>query len=201
MRCPTTPAHARSHRCRSVPAASLQDRTRVESRHNQRSDRESGAELTRIGTPDRAMCGGMKPNRSMPSASVIPVLTYPDVREAVAWLCSAFGFQERLRIGDSHRSQLVAGDGAVIVADLTGDRRSPEAGNVTHSVMVRVPDLDSHHARSRAHGARIIMEPTTFQYGERQYGAEDLAGPRWTFSETMADVDPEDWGGELIVEP
>jgi uncharacterized glyoxalase superfamily protein PhnB len=143
----------------------------------------------------------MKPNRSMPSASVIPVLTYPDVREAVAWLCSAFGFQERLRIGDSHRSQLVAGDGAVIVADLTGDRRSPEAGNVTHSVMVRVPDLDSHHARSRAHGARIIMEPTTFQYGERQYGAEDLAGHRWTFSETMADVDPKDWGGELIVEP
>jgi len=36
--------------------------------------------------------GGVKPNRSIPSASVIPVLTYPDVREAVAWLCSTFGF-------------------------------------------------------------------------------------------------------------
>jgi len=35
------------------------------------------------------------------------VLTYPDVREAVAWLCSTFGFEERLRIGDAHRSQLV----------------------------------------------------------------------------------------------
>ena len=143
----------------------------------------------------------MQPNRSMPSASVIPVLTYPDVREAVAWLCSAFGFHERLRIGDSHRSQLVAGEGAVIVADVTGDRHSPEPGNVTHSVMVRVVDLDSHHARSRAHGARIVMEPTTFQYGERQYGAEDLAGHRWTFSETVADIDPKDWGGELIAEP
>jgi uncharacterized glyoxalase superfamily protein PhnB len=132
---------------------------------------------------------------------VIPVLTYPDVREAVAWLCSTFGFEERLRIGDAHRSQLVAGDGAVIVADETGERRTPEPGHVTHSVMVRVPDVDSHHARSLAHGARIVMEPTTFQYGERQYGVEDLAGHRWTFSETVADVDPNDWGGELMSEP
>jgi hypothetical protein len=28
----------------------------------------------------------MKSNRSIPSATVIPVLIYPDVREAVAWL-------------------------------------------------------------------------------------------------------------------
>ena len=27
----------------------------------------------------------MKPNRSIPSATVVPVLIYPDVREAVAW--------------------------------------------------------------------------------------------------------------------
>jgi uncharacterized glyoxalase superfamily protein PhnB len=39
------------------------------------------------------------------------------------------------------------------------------------------------------------MEPTDFPYGERQYGAEDLAGHHWTFSETLADVAPEDWGG------
>ena len=28
----------------------------------------------------------MKKNRSIPDVSVIPVLIYPDVREAVAWL-------------------------------------------------------------------------------------------------------------------
>ena len=38
----------------------------------------------------------VKPNRSIPSAVVIPVLIYPDVREAVAWLSTAFGFEERL---------------------------------------------------------------------------------------------------------
>ena len=39
------------------------------------------------------------------------------------------------------------------------------------------------------------MEPTDFEYGERQYTAEDLAGHQWTFSETLADVAPEAWGG------
>jgi uncharacterized glyoxalase superfamily protein PhnB len=55
----------------------------------------------------------MKRNRSVPAATVIPVLIYPDVREAVAWLSAAFGFAERLRIGESHRAQLRVGDGAV----------------------------------------------------------------------------------------
>jgi hypothetical protein len=38
----------------------------------------------------------MKPNRSIPTSTVIPVLIYPDVREAVAWLGAAFGFVERM---------------------------------------------------------------------------------------------------------
>jgi hypothetical protein len=42
------------------------------------------------------------------------------------------------------------------------------------------------------------MEPTDFEYGERQYQAEDPAHHQWTFSETLADVAPEDWGGESI---
>ena len=54
----------------------------------------------------------MRPNRSIPSAVVIPVLIYPDVREAVAWLGTAFGFAERVRIGENHRSQLSVGDAA-----------------------------------------------------------------------------------------
>lgn len=136
-----------------------------------------------------------KPNRSIPQATVIPVLIYPDVREAVSWLSGAFGFAERLRVGESHRSQLKFGDGAVIVAEVRGDRRPPRPGEVTHSVTVRVEDARAHCERARAHGARILMEPTDFEYGERQYNAEDFAGHQWTFSETLADVDPAEWGG------
>lgn len=141
----------------------------------------------------------MKANRSIPTPTVIPVVVYPDVREAVAWLAAAFGFVERLRIGENHRAQLRVGDdGAVIVADVHGHRRPPRAGEVSQSVTVRVEDARAHCERARVNGARILMEPTDFEYGERQYSAEDFAGHRWTFSETLADVPPEEWGGELV---
>ena len=32
--------------------------------------------------------------------------------------------------------------------------------------------------------------------GAVPYEVEDLAGHRWTFSETLKDVAPEEWGGE-----
>jgi uncharacterized glyoxalase superfamily protein PhnB len=140
----------------------------------------------------------MQSNRSIPAATVIPVLIYPDVREAVAWLSAAFGFAERVRIGEDHRSQLSVGDGAVIIGDVRHDRRPPRRGEVTHSVMVRVQNARAHCERAREHGARILKEPVDFEYGERQYSAEDLAGHQWTFSETLADVAPEEWGGTYI---
>jgi uncharacterized glyoxalase superfamily protein PhnB len=137
----------------------------------------------------------VKPNRSIPSSTVVPVLIYPDVREAVAWLSAAFGFAERVQIGEDHRSQLSVGDGAVILGDVRHDRRPPRPGESTHSVMVRVDDANTHCERAREHGARILMEPTDFEYGERQYAAEDPSGHQWTFSETLEDVAPEAWGG------
>jgi uncharacterized glyoxalase superfamily protein PhnB len=140
----------------------------------------------------------MLTNRSIPAATVIPVLTYPDVRAAVNWLTAAFGFVERVRIGVDHRAQLQVGDGAVIVADVHGDRRPPRPSEVTQSVIVRIDDVRIHCARARTNGARILAEPHDFEFGERQYIAEDPAGHQWTFSETLADVAPEDWGGESV---
>jgi len=141
---------------------------------------------------------GLRQSRSIDAATVIPVLIYPDVREAVGWLSAAFGFVERVRIGENHRAQLRLGDGAVIVGDVRDDRRPPRPGEVTHSVMVRVDDARAHCERARAHGARILLEPTDFDYGERQFTAQDPAGHRWTFSETLADIAPEQWGGESV---
>jgi len=137
----------------------------------------------------------VKRNRSIPSASVIPVLVYPDVRAAVAFLEDVFGFVERVQIGEDHRAQLSYGDGALIVGDVRADRRPPGDGPETHSVVVRVGDARAHCEHARAHGAKILMEPTDFEYGERQYSVEDPAGHRWTFSETLRDVEPAEWGG------
>src|SRR5262249_52287739 len=133
---------------------------------------------------------------SIPAPSVIPVLIVPDVRAAVAWLGEVFGFVERLQIGEGHRSQLMYGDAAVIVAEVHGERVAP-AGEATHQVLLRVDDVDAVCERARAHGARIVSEPTTFPYGERQCEIADPAGHRWMLSQTVEDVDPADWGGIL----
>jgi uncharacterized glyoxalase superfamily protein PhnB len=138
-------------------------------------------------------------NRSLPSATVIPVLIYPDVRAAVAWLGEAFGFQERVRIGDDHRSQLrIGADGAVIVADIRGEQQPPQESVVTHLLKVRVPDVDTQLERARRQGARVLHEPTEYEYGERECTVADLAGHRWQFTQTIRDVAPEEWGGVTV---
>ena len=133
-------------------------------------------------------------NRSIPRAMVIPVLAYPDVNQAAAWLCDAFGFSVRLRIG-THRVQLNVGDGAVIVREMRPNEVDAALG-VGHSITIRVEDADAHCKRAREHGARITQDPVTYPYGERQYNAEDFAGHQWTFSQSVADRHPAEWGGE-----
>ena len=140
----------------------------------------------------------MEANRSMPRSIVIPELAYADVRRASDWLVATFGFSERLRIG-SHRAQLSFDDGWLVVME-GGGAAAGSGSAPTHAVMVRVEDVDQHHARAREHGAHILQAPTDFPYGERQYTAEDIGGHRWTFSQTLADVDPATWGGTVVEE-
>ena len=131
----------------------------------------------------------MRRNRSIPPTTIIPELAYADVPAAAEWLCRAFGFTVRLRIAD-HRIQLNAGEGAIVVVEAAGGR------GTRSSVMMRIDNAFSHHAHALANGARILDPPTDYPYGERQYAAEDCGGHRWKFSETIADVAPEEWGGQ-----
>ncbi len=137
-------------------------------------------------------------NRSAPPVSVTPVLTYADVAEAVAWLCRVFGFVEHVRIG-GHRAQLGLGDGALIVADATHGRCPPDASpGVTHSILVRVEDVDNHHVTALSAGATIVSAPADMPFGERQYSVTDPAGHLWTFTQSIGDLAPEEWGGESV---
>ena len=72
------------------------------------------------------------------------------------------------------------------------------SAKATHSIMVHVEDVAGHYQNAKAQGAVILHEPQVFPYGEKQYSAEDLGGHIWVFSETVADVDPADWGGDLL---
>lgn len=142
----------------------------------------------------------MPHNRSAPPVTVVPVLPYPDVRAAVAFLSSAFGFVERVRIGESHRAQMSIGaDGAVIVAEVGGPRRAPQDGVVTHELKVRVEDVDAAFERARSAGAVVLEPPVDREYGERECTVADLAGHRWQFTQTLRDVAPEEIGCRTVV--
>ncbi len=136
-------------------------------------------------------------NRSRPAATVIPVLSYEDVGEASRWLCEVFGFRERLVIGD-HRIQLHVGEGDARGAVTLTQRPTSQGPHACHSVQVRVADADSHYEHAKQHGANVTWPPESFPFGERQYSVEDPGGHIWTFSQSIADVAPEDWGGTAV---
>ena len=136
----------------------------------------------------------MRFNRSVPPCPVIPVLFYPDPAAAADWLSKAFGFTVRLRIAN-HRIQMKAGEGCFTIAE---GKVTP---NHSQSVQVRVEDARSHCERARQNGAIILTEPKEHPYGERQYNVQDFHGHRWDFTETIADIAPEEWsGGEFHLE-
>lgn len=126
---------------------------------------------------------------------MIPELAYPDVGAAVEWLVEVLGFVERVRIGPAHRAQLSFGDGSLIVADVGHGRVAPSGGETSQSVMLRVGDVAPLCDRVRASGGTIVQEPRDFPYGERQCTILDPAGHRWTLTQTLRDVAPDDWGG------
>ncbi|HLO32179.1 MAG TPA: VOC family protein [Anaerolineales bacterium] len=127
-------------------------------------------------------------NRSLPPGVIIPELPYDDVNKAGDWLCQAFGFKLRLRIGD-HRCQLSFGESSVVAIE----RKEPG----TSYILMHVDNVDHYYERALQSGARIINPPADYPFGERQCTVADLGGHHWTFSQTIADVDPKTWGGEL----
>ena len=150
-------------------------------------------------------------NRSRPPG-IVPTLYYAKVGETIDWLCGAFGFAERFRYGPEGNvggAQLVAGDGTVMLSKARvgqgpkwGDGAQlgpPRSGEVSVILSVHVEDIDAHFERAKQFGVRILHEPETHPFGERQYTAEDLAGYRWAFSQSVADVAPEDWGASTKV--
>jgi uncharacterized glyoxalase superfamily protein PhnB len=133
----------------------------------------------------------MRYNRSVPPCPVIPILRYPDPGDAAEWLARAFGFTVRLRIAN-HRIQMRAGEGCFTIGE------GSILPNGSAIVQVRIESARSHCERARAAGAKILTDPTDHEYGERQYTAEDFHGHTWNFTETLADVEPESWGGTSV---
>src|ERR1700710_444172 len=137
-------------------------------------------------------------NRSAPWARVVPVLAVADVRTTVAWYVRVLGLVEHVRVGEAHRVQLgVDGERAeLIVRELHDNER---VSGTSHQVMFRVDDVNAMLDAARAGGADAAAAASDWPYGERQAGMVDPFGHSWVLTQTKADVDPRDWGGETVV--
>jgi len=146
----------------------------------------------------------MLKNRSVPADTVLPHITYHNVADALVWLTRAFGFTEHYRYGESAGrvagAQMHLGDAWIMLHSTRLGRASPaEVGHQTQSLTVFVEDVDAHFERAKLAGARIVEDLHETEYGERQYGVEDLEGHHWLFSRHARDVSPEEWGARIAV--
>jgi uncharacterized glyoxalase superfamily protein PhnB len=138
-------------------------------------------------------------NRSAPEATIVPILVYEDVGKALAWLCETFGFKERLRTehdGVVSHAQLAFEDGAIMIGRQGGPFRAPDPQITSAYVAIAVDDVTRHFEHAKKCGAHILQPPTDMPFGERQYTVQDIAGHRWTFSQHISDVAPEQWGAK-----
>lgn len=131
-------------------------------------------------------------NRSMPANSLIPVLTCRDFNATVDWLCNMFGFRERWR-ADDHRAQLTLGNGAIIVTQQAADLEIHNS-----AMLIRVDDVMEQFKRLHEKNVTVLRAPQVFPYGEMQFTVEDPDGTIWTFSESVRDMLPEEWGGTTV---
>jgi uncharacterized glyoxalase superfamily protein PhnB len=128
----------------------------------------------------------------MPEPRVFPTVYYRDKRAALDWLSNAFGFETSMVVTNAdgllgHCEMTFAGAVINIESEWTDWTRSPASldGANTHSIGFHVDDVDSHHARAVAAGARILSPLTDQFYGWRSYVALDPEGHAWRFSRVV----------------
>jgi len=134
---------------------------------------------------------------------IVPFIGYEDAAGAIEWLGRAFGFGE-------NRAERYEEEGTITHAELdlegaTIYLSTPRGYASPHSVreeselarraydnpwvidghFVEVGDVDAHHERAVAAGARILHEPEEPGYGFRVYSAEDPEGHRWMFGQRL----------------
>jgi uncharacterized glyoxalase superfamily protein PhnB len=120
------------------------------------------------------------------------------LQEAIVWLSKTFGFVEHYRYGSPlSGAQMSAGKAWIMLRQAGHEETPKKLGFGTQSLTVFIEDIEAHFQRAKSAGAAIVEELHETEYGELQYGAEDLDGHHWRFSRHARDVSPEQWGGSV----
>ena len=124
---------------------------------------------------------------------LVPMLQYDDAPAALAFLCEAFGFEERYRMpmpdGTIGHAELALGDDLVMLATtwaIAGFASPRDLPGVHGQLLCYVDDVDAHYARALRCGATVIAEPRDQEHGDRSYRAVDPEGHRWIFATRLA---------------
>jgi uncharacterized glyoxalase superfamily protein PhnB len=138
-------------------------------------------------------------NRSVPTDTLLPHIRYRNLQEAIVWLSKAFGFVEHYRYGSPlSGAQMSAGSAWIMLRQARREEATPkELGFGTQSLTVFIEDIEAHFQRAKSAGVAIVEDLHETEYGELQYGAEDLDGHHWLFSRHARDVSPEQWGAAV----
>ena len=133
--------------------------------------------------------------------TIVPQVPYQDIHAALSFLERAFGFRE------IPTSRMVGADGVLLhalvefgdgVIGIGGQGAhgaiSPKSAGVeSQYISVYVDDVDAHHRRAFAAGARIANGLRDHFWGDRTYEALDLEGHRWRFHQRMREVPQSEW--------
>jgi uncharacterized glyoxalase superfamily protein PhnB len=145
---------------------------------------------------DRDPAPGDEPHTELRFPAIYPRIAYRDEMAALEFLQRGFGLREiralRRESPDGTLAWLEVGDGMVMIGRAGPGHHeiySPaDTGKTSVMIMVAVEDVDAHHARAVAAGARALYPPEDVFYGDRRYEALDLEGYRWYFGERLASV-------------
>lgn len=130
---------------------------------------------------------------------IVPYLHYRNMKAALEWLSSAFGFRVSFTLPDKKGNLMHAemrfADGVIMFGPASKEHGglSPlDLSGVNQGLYVYVDNVDAHYKNAKARGAVITMEPGEMFWGDRIYAAKDLEGHRWTFAQHVKDIAPED---------
>src|SRR5262245_12172358 len=125
-------------------------------------------------------------------ACVIPIVRYRDVPAAIDWLCRAFGMKVHRVVTDAKGepcfAELTVGSGMLMVLSIEESAfgklmvQPDEIGGVeTQICYLCVGNARAHHARAKAAGAVIIIDPEHESNRGRGYSCRDPEGHVWNF--------------------
>lgn len=143
------------------------------------------------------LLAGLSTEETLPTRR-LTLLVYRDLAAAHAHLVEVLGFGAgpvtRDDGGRVVHAEVHVGDGVVwLHPELPAARlASPvTAGSASACLAVEVDDVEAHHARLVAAGARVDYAPTDMPYGVREYGVRDPEDHLWSFQQPAPDAPSE----------